>query len=80
VGGSGIELANDPADPLVIVVTWTGTPCDTTHTLEISDDGRTMTLTRPRCEGDAIPRDLQLRLRFREAIESSALAATLVTE
>jgi hypothetical protein len=39
-----------------------------------------MTLTRPRCEGDAIPRDLQLRLRFREAIDSSALSATLVTE
>jgi hypothetical protein len=80
VGGSGIELANDAVDPMVIVVTWTGTPCDTTHTLEIDDDGRTMTLARPRCEGDAIPRDLQVRLRFREAIESSALAATLVTE
>ncbi|HEX2469922.1 MAG TPA: hypothetical protein VHK05_04985 [Candidatus Limnocylindrales bacterium] len=80
VGGRGIELANDPVDPMVIVVTWTGTPCDTTHALEIDADGRTMTLARPRCEGDAIPRDLQLRLRFREAIDSSAIAATLVTE
>lgn len=80
VGGSGIELATDPVDPMVIVVTWTGTPCDTTHVLEIEADGRTMTLARPRCEGDATPRDLQLRLRFREAIDPSALAATLVTE
>ena len=80
VGGSGIALANDPVDPTVIVVTWTGTPCDTTHTLEIGADGRTMTLARPRCEGDATPRDLQARLRFREAIDASALAATLVTE
>jgi hypothetical protein len=79
VGEGGIEVANDPADPTVIVLTWTGGPCDTTHTLAIEADGRTMTITRPRCEGDAIPRDLQLRLRFGEAVDARDVDATLVT-
>lgn len=79
VGEGGIEVAVDPADSAVIVLTWTGTPCDTTHTLEIDADGRTITLSRPRCEGDAFPRDLQLRLRYAEAVEAGEFTATLVT-
>lgn len=76
---SGIDVAADPADPAVVVVTWTGSPCDTTHTLSIEAGGRTMTLARPSCQGDAIPRDLQLRLRYREPIDASTISATLVT-
>jgi hypothetical protein len=79
VGDGGIDVANDPSDPTVVVLTWTGTPCDTTHTLEVEADGRTMTLARPRCEGDAIPRDLRVRLRYAEAVDARELDATLVT-
>ena len=82
-GGSvseGIEIASDPADPRVLVLTWTGTPCDTIHSLDIEPDGRTMTLARPRCEGDAIPRDLQLRLRFVNPVDAADIRATLVTD
>ena len=79
VGDGGIDAANDPSDPTIVVLTWTGTPCDTTHTLEIEADGRTMTLARPRCEGDAIPRDLRVRLRYAEAVDARELDATLVT-
>jgi hypothetical protein len=81
-GGSvadGVDVAADPADPAVAVLTWTGTPCDTTHTLAIEPDGRTMTLSRPSCLGDAIPRDLQVRLRYREPIDVSTISASLVT-
>jgi hypothetical protein len=81
-GGSvpeGVDVAADPADPAVAVLTWTGGPCDTTHALAIEADGRTMTLSRPTCLGDAIPRDLQLRLRFREPIDVSTISASLVT-
>lgn len=78
VGEGGIDVAGDPADSTVIVLTWTGTPCDTTHTLDIEADARTMTLSRPPCEGDAIPRDLQLRLRYREAVDAREINATLI--
>ena len=82
-GGSvaeGIDIVNDPADPTVIVLTWTGTPCDTTHRLDIEPDGRTMTLSRAPCEGDATPRDLRLRLQYSEAVDAGEVSATLVTE
>lgn len=81
-GGSvaeGVDVAVDPVDPRVIVLTWTGTPCDTAHTLAIEADGRTMTLSRSPCEGDAIPRDLQLRLRYGDAMDARDLDVTLVT-
>lgn len=80
VGGDGIDVANDPADPTVIVVTWTGTPCDTIHRLDIEPNGRTMTLSRAPCEGDATPRDLQLRLQYSEAVDAGEVSATLVTK
>ena len=80
VGGSGIIAANDPADPTVIVLTWTGTPCDTIHRLDIEPDGRTMTLSRIPCEGDATPRDLQLRLRYGDAVDAGEVSPTLITE
>lgn len=78
--GDGIDVANDPADPTVIVLTWTGTPCDTIHRLDIEPDGRTMTLSRAPCEGDATPRDLKLRLQYSEAVDAADVSATLVTE
>lgn len=81
-GGSvseGIDVANDPADPTIVILTWTGTPCDTIHRLDIEPDGRTMTLARPRCDGDAVPRDLQLRLRYSEPVSADDVSATLVT-
>ena len=64
----------------MIVLTWTGSPCDTTHTLEIDADGRSATLSRPSCSGDAIPRDLQLRLTFAEQVDPTSFEVSLVTE
>ncbi|MGZ9160887.1 MAG: hypothetical protein ACXW4T_06935 [Candidatus Limnocylindrales bacterium] len=74
-----IQLTSDPDDPNVLVLTWTGSPCDTTHELAIAPDGRTMVLTRPACSGDSIPRDLQLRLRFMEPVLPADIEASLVT-
>ena len=79
VGDGGIDFASDPGDPTVVVLTWTGTPCDTTHTLLIEADARTVTLTRPPCEGDAIPRDLRLRLSYPTAVDASEFIGTVVT-
>ena len=73
-----VEVTADPADPTTIVLTWSGTPCDTTHRLTIDGDGRTMELSRPRCEGDSIPRDLVLRLRYGAPVRADEVTVTLV--
>ncbi|MGH2474313.1 MAG: hypothetical protein ACRDIL_03540 [Candidatus Limnocylindrales bacterium] len=75
-----VQVTSDPTDPNVVVLTWTGSPCDTTHTLAIASDGRSMVLTRPACSGDTIPRDLQLRLRFDGPVSAADVDATLETK
>ena len=47
------------------------------HHLDIDPDGRTMRLTRPSCEGDAIPRDLVLVLGFDHAVDAGDVRVTL---
>ena len=79
VGDGSIAISGDPSDPRLMLLTWTGTPCDTTHTLEISADGRTMTITRPRCTGDAFPRDLVLQLRLSTDLEPAGISGRVVT-
>jgi hypothetical protein len=80
VASGAVDIQPDPSDADVAVLTWTGTPCDTTHTLDIAPDGRTLTLRRASCEGDAIPRDLRLRLRFAGPIDTSTMHGTVVTQ
>jgi len=80
VGEGRIDIQPDPADATVAVLTWTGSPCDTTHALDIAPDGRTLTLRRARCEGDAVPRDLRLRLRFDGSADPSEMHGTVITE
>jgi hypothetical protein len=80
VAGDTIDVSADADDPNVLILTWTGLPCDTTHDLSIDADGRTMRLTRPRCEGDTTPRDLVLRLRFAAPVPPAEVKATIATE
>ncbi len=80
VAADTILVTNDPTDPNVVILTWTGSPCDTAHTLTIAEDGRSMLLARPACSGDTIPRDLQLRLRFLEPLAAGDVDATLETD
>lgn len=54
VAADRIQVENDPDDPATVVLTWAGGPCDTSHDLLIGSDGRTLTLTRPACQGDAL--------------------------
>ena len=80
-GGSvaeGVDVAGADGDPFTLVLTWTGLPCTTGHTLDIEEDGRTMTLTLPVCGGDAVPRDLQLHLTFDAPVEPSDVEITSV--
>ena len=69
-------LADDPSS---IVLTWTGSPCDTVHTLTIAPDGRTMSIERPACSGDSVPVDHVLVLKFKTPVPLDAVRATVHT-
>jgi hypothetical protein len=73
-----IRVVADPVDPTTLVLTWTGTPCDTTHTMDIAPD-RTITITRPPCSGDAIPADHVLILTFRTPVDPASVRGSVVT-
>jgi hypothetical protein len=79
VGDGVVAVANDPSDPNTIVLTWSGTPCDTSHTLNISQDARTFAIERPACSGDLLPLDRILRLTFDRPIAAASVTATITT-
>jgi hypothetical protein len=74
-----VQVADDPSDPNTIVLTWSGTPCDTTHALTIAADGRTITIERPACSGDLLPLDRVLRLTFGGPVPAASVSATIRT-
>lgn len=67
------------ASPETLVLTWTGLPCTTGHTLTIAADGRSMAMTQPACDGDTIPRDLVLELTFADPVDAVDVVAMLET-
>ena len=82
-GGSvpegAVAIAVLATDPSSIVLTWTGAPCDTVHTLTIAPDGRTLSIERPPCSGDSVPVDHVLVLKFKAPVPLEALQATVHT-
>ena len=73
-----IQIDADVADPMVVILTWTGSPCDTTHTLDIAPD-LTLSMTRPACGGDAVPADHKLQLVFDSPVDPATMSGTVVT-
>jgi hypothetical protein len=73
-----IKVVADAADARTLIVTWTGMPCDTTHTLDIAPD-HTLTITRPSCGGDTLPVDHVLRLTFGASIDPATAHGSVVT-
>ena len=67
------------ADDATLQLGWSGFPCATDHTLAISADGTSMTLTRPECDGvtDAFGVDRILILEFSRPIDASAVSVTI---
>lgn len=82
-GGSvpdgAVQAASPVGEPASVVLTWTGSPCDTTHTLTIAPDGATITITRPACQGDAVPVDHVLKLTFDHPVEFTKVNPTIRT-
>ena len=74
-----IGVANLAGDPTAIVLTWVGSPCDTRHDLTIASDGRTMTISRPACQGDSLAIARVLVVRFDGPLPASEVVATLQT-
>jgi hypothetical protein len=66
-------------DPSSVLLTWSGSPCDTSHRLIIDPDGLTMAIERPVCQGDAIAIDHVLRLTFDHVVDSTRVIATVQT-
>jgi len=75
-----IRVENDPDEPATIVLTWSGSPCDTSHALVIGAEGRTLSMTRPACSGDSLGGvGHVLRLTFDAPAAAADFAATLET-
>lgn len=82
-GGSvpdgAVQAASPVGEPASVVLTWTGSPCDTTHALAIAPDGVTITIKRPACQGDAVPVDHVLKLTFDHPVEFTKVNPTIQT-
>ncbi len=75
-----IRIESDPQDPKTVVLTWAGATCDTSHELVIAADARTLTLTRPTCEGDSLGGvGHVLKLSFDTTAPAAEFKAKLVT-
>ena len=74
------DVANDPADPTTVVLTWYGILDDTDRRLTIAPDGRTMTLDELAGCGDLVPVNRVLELTFNGPVPADDVAVTIVTE
>ena len=74
-----VQVVADPTDPNTLVLTWTGSPCDTTHEMNVSQDARTIAISRPACSGDSLPLDRVLRLTFDRPVPAASVTATIAT-
>jgi hypothetical protein len=72
-----IGVSNLASDPNAVVLIWVGGPCDTRHVLTIGPDGRTMTVSRAACQGDALGIARVLVVRFDGPVPASEVVATL---
>lgn len=79
VPDGAVETGDQVADPRTIVLTWSGSPCDTTHQMTIAPDGVTITIDRPVCQGDSIGVDHVLRLTFDHTVDVTKVVPSLRT-
>lgn len=79
VPDGAVEAAAPVGRPTVVVLTWSGSPCDTTHTMTIAADGATILIERPACSGDAIGVDHVLELTFDHPIDLKKISPTIAT-
>jgi hypothetical protein len=72
------DVANDPADPTTIILTWTGLADDNDRKLTIAPDGRTMTIEVVPGVGDLLPVDRAIILTFSGPVPAAEVTARIV--
>ncbi len=75
-----ISIAAQPGNVNGLVLTWSGTPCVTTHQLTISADLGTITITRTPCAGASIPVDHVLELTFDHRVDPTTIKTDLSSD
>lgn len=75
VADGEVRVQGADGDAFTLVLTWTDLPCTTEHVLEVADDGRSLTIVEPVCEGDATVRDLVLHVTFSAPIDPATVEA-----
>jgi hypothetical protein len=77
--GDGVSVAEDEIlvandGPNTLVLTWSGMPCESRYSLEVTPNGRDYVLERPSCSGDAIAFDRVLVLTFSDPVPASQVS------
>lgn len=75
VAPSTLAVAND--DPTTLRLTWTGGPCDADARLDVGSAARTLRVTEPACDGDAVAFDRVLVLHLTDAVDAESIEADL---
>jgi hypothetical protein len=65
VGNDEVRIGADPTDPKALIVTWSGTPCEGEGGMQVDERTHEVDVGREVCQGDSLPLDRIVRLRFR---------------
>ena len=68
VGNDEVRIDADPRDLAALVVTWSGTPCESSGSLHVDERAHVIEIGREVCEGDALPVDRIMRLQFEKDV------------
>jgi hypothetical protein len=61
----------------VLVVTWTGSPCQTSASMSVDRATASIVIVAEHCDGDAIPADRVVRLTFASPVDASLWHGTV---
>lgn len=75
-----IQIEADPTDATALVVTWTGSPCETVGLVSVDEVGHLLSIARQTCAGDATGFDRILRLGFANPVAADAWSRTFVED
>ena len=78
VGSDEVLIVSDLADPTALVVTWSGTPCEGEGGMQVDEGTHEIEVAREVCEGDLLPLDRILRLKFRAPVAAADWTGRIV--
>jgi hypothetical protein len=78
VGNDEVRIVADPRDLAALIVTWSGTPCESSGSLHVDERTHVIEIGREVCEGDALPVDRIMRLQFENDVTAADWTSMLV--